>query len=180
MATQHTTTVIKQSSRPPYDRDTALWLSIGGACLFGVHGVHRCYTGDAGLGVCQCLTCGGCWIWSIIEWISIEQIVDDANRRRGWTGTTVATTTTVVSTTQPSAPPPQPQYVASPQPQYAQQPPPYNPQGQPVYYAQGQPQPGQPVYYAQPGQPYPQGQPQPYAQPYPQQQPPQQYPPPAY
>lgn len=47
------------SSIPPYDKGTGLMLGIGLAVIAGVHGGLRFYTGDIGLGVAQCLTCGG-------------------------------------------------------------------------------------------------------------------------
>ena len=164
------TIVTTTSPRKPYDTGVALFGSLGFAFLAGVHGFHRCYVGDAGLGVLQCLTCGGCWIWSIVDWINIESIVDEANRKAGWTGTTTVTTTSttvqpqVIYTQQPQIvytnQPQQPQVVVmqSPPPQYQQQP-------QVVYT--NQPQQPQVVYSNQPQQGYQ----QPYQpQPYPQQQ----------
>jgi len=62
-----------------YDKQTALFGSILFAIFLGIHGFHRFYTGDIGLGVVQCLTCGGCYIWSIIDWINMEKYVDERN-----------------------------------------------------------------------------------------------------
>jgi len=126
-----TTTV----GRAPYDKSTGLIIGIAVTFLTGIHGGLRFYTGDVGIGILQCLTCGGCWIWSIIDWINYERIVDTANRRAGWTGTT--TTTTTVSYQQPQVmvgqqpvvvmqqQPYQQQYQQQPQVVVVQSPPPY-------------------------------------------------------
>jgi len=113
---------------------------VGLALVAGVHGGMRFYLGDVGTGIGQCITCGGCWIWSIIDWVNYERIVDEKNRNAGWTGQT-QTTTTVTYQTQPQVvyqqPPqgqvmyvqtqPQPMMYQSPPPQQQQAPPPQQP-----------------------------------------------------
>ena len=47
----------------------------------GLGGIHRFYLGDIGLGVAHLLTCGFCWIGTIIDIININQRVNDANVR---------------------------------------------------------------------------------------------------
>jgi len=80
-------TVVVTQSSGPYDTGTAYALSIGFACGgllltgVGIHGVHRCYMNDVGLGILQGLTCGGCWIWTLVDWCIMQQLVDDANNR---------------------------------------------------------------------------------------------------
>jgi len=93
---QNVTTTTTVPSTPPYDKTVALIGSIALAWVFGIHGFHRFYVGDVGLGIAMCLTCGGCCIWSIIDWVNIEQIVDDANRKKGWTGQQVVVQTVTV------------------------------------------------------------------------------------
>ncbi len=39
--------------------------------FLGAFGVHRFYTGYIGIGVAQLLTCGGCGIWALIDFICI-------------------------------------------------------------------------------------------------------------
>lgn len=39
--------------------------------MFGIHGVHRFYTGHIVPGIIQLLTFGGCGIWWIIDLINI-------------------------------------------------------------------------------------------------------------
>jgi TM2 domain. len=53
---------------------TALVLSI----FLGCYGVDRFYIGDTGLGVLKLITCGGVWIWTIIDWFMIS----DATREK--------------------------------------------------------------------------------------------------
>lgn len=87
----HTTITVNQG---PYSTSTALIGSVVMSCAFGIHGFHRCYVGDGGLGFLQCITCGGCWIWSIIDWLNMDQIVNDANARSNGGVKAIATTTT--------------------------------------------------------------------------------------
>jgi len=137
MQTQTTTVVVQ---RPPYDKTTAVAIGLGVAFLTGIHGGMRFYIGDVGIGVAQCITCGGCWIWSIIDWINYEAVVDEANRRAGWSGN--QSTTTTVSYQQPQV-----VYQQQPGVVYQQQPGVvYQQQPQVVY----QQQPGV-VYQQQPG-----------------------------
>jgi len=128
-----TTTTTYSGGSPPYDKTVALVGSIALAWFFGFHGFHRFYVGEIGLGIAQCITCGGCCIWSIIDWINMEHIVDEANRRAGWTNQVV-----VQQTTQPTIMVATPTYapgtvvtpgvVYSPQPQgYAPPPQGYQP-----------------------------------------------------
>eukprot|EP01116_Phalansterium_solitarium_P018793 TRINITY_DN509_c0_g2_i1.p1 TRINITY_DN509_c0_g2~~TRINITY_DN509_c0_g2_i1.p1 ORF type:complete len:170 (+),score=21.54 TRINITY_DN509_c0_g2_i1:83-592(+) len=64
---------------PRYDYSTALWGSIAMACFLGVHGFHRCYLDQAGMGFLQFISCGGCYIWTLIDWCNMQQLVDEAN-----------------------------------------------------------------------------------------------------
>lgn len=54
---------------PRKSKTTALILCIIG--LFGIGGLHRMYVGKAGSGVLHLLTCGICYIGTIIDLISI-------------------------------------------------------------------------------------------------------------
>ncbi|MBO5893442.1 MAG: NINE protein [Alistipes sp.] len=54
-------------NRSKYD-----WLTTLLLCFFlGCFGIHNFYTGKTGIGVAQLLTCGGCGIWALIDFIMI-------------------------------------------------------------------------------------------------------------
>ena len=54
---------------------TALILSI----FLGVWGVDRFYIGSTGVGVGKLLTCGGCGVWTIIDWFLISGATKEQN-----------------------------------------------------------------------------------------------------
>ena len=54
-------------NRSKYD-----WLTTLLLCFFlGYLGIHSFYTKKTGIGVAQLLTCGGCGIWALIDFIMI-------------------------------------------------------------------------------------------------------------
>lgn len=57
------------------DPTTTLLISI----FAGTYGIDRFYVGDVGLGVLKLLTCGGFFIWTVVDWFSIMGIVREKN-----------------------------------------------------------------------------------------------------
>jgi len=92
LATGATTIIVEH---PPYNQTTAIVASAVSACLCGIHGVHSCYLDQPGKGIIQCLTFGGCWIWTIIDWVNMEHLVHEANARKGYVSHSTATATVI-------------------------------------------------------------------------------------
>lgn len=57
------------------DPMTALILSI----VAGPLGIDRFYIGDTGLGVAKLLTCGGCGIWTLVDYFLIMKRTKEKN-----------------------------------------------------------------------------------------------------
>lgn len=57
------------------DPTTALILSI----FAGNLGVDRFYIGDTGMGVGKLLTCGGFYVWTIVDWFLIQGATKEKN-----------------------------------------------------------------------------------------------------
>lgn len=60
------------------DPTTILLMSV----LLGCLGVDRFMLGDAGLGILKLLTCGGCYIWWIIDMVNSKQMTQDYNYKK--------------------------------------------------------------------------------------------------
>jgi len=54
---------------------TSLIISI----LIGSFGIDRFYIGDTGLGVAKLLTCGGLYVWTIVDWFLIMGATREKN-----------------------------------------------------------------------------------------------------
>ncbi len=57
---------------------TALIISL----FLGSLGIDRFYLGQAGLGVIKLLTCGGCGIWTLIDWFLIMGATREENAKK--------------------------------------------------------------------------------------------------
>ena len=60
------------------DRTTGLILAV----LIGKFGVDRFYLNDIGLGILKFVTLGGCLIWWVVDWFTVQGRVDEYNRRK--------------------------------------------------------------------------------------------------
>ena len=60
------------------DPTTSLIVSI----LAGGLGIDRFLIGDTGLGVGKLLTCGGFWIWTIVDWFQIQKATREKNLQK--------------------------------------------------------------------------------------------------
>ncbi len=50
--------------------------------FLGSLGIDRFMLGDTGLGILKLLTCGGCGIWTIIDWFTVSERTKEANFRK--------------------------------------------------------------------------------------------------
>lgn len=57
------------------DPTMALILSL----VAGALGIDRFYIGDTGLGIAKLLTCGGCGIWTLIDYFLIMKVTKEKN-----------------------------------------------------------------------------------------------------
>lgn len=62
------------------DQQTMLLLCLIG--ILGVAGIHRLISGDIGLGVLYLLTCGVCFIGTIVDAINIGNLTYEFNRKQ--------------------------------------------------------------------------------------------------
>ena len=60
------------------DPTITLIISIIGGSL----GIDRFFVGDMGLGVIKLITCGGCGIWTIVDWFLIMGTARDRNMQK--------------------------------------------------------------------------------------------------
>jgi len=60
------------------DPSTSLLVSIFGGSL----GIDRFYIGHTGLGVAKLLTCGGLYIWTIVDWFLIQNATREVNMQK--------------------------------------------------------------------------------------------------
>ena len=60
------------------DPTIALLISLVGGSL----GIDRFFVGNMGLGVVKLITCGGCGIWTIVDWFLIMGAARDANMQK--------------------------------------------------------------------------------------------------
>lgn len=60
------------------DPTIAIVLSI----FVGFYGVDRFYLGQTALGIGKLVTCGGCWIWAIIDWFLIRDATKEVNFKK--------------------------------------------------------------------------------------------------
>jgi hypothetical protein len=65
-------------SVPLKDPQTSLILSL----FVGVYGVDRFYIGDTGIGIGKLLTCGGLFVWTIIDWFQIQSATRNNNSQK--------------------------------------------------------------------------------------------------
>jgi len=57
------------------DPTTSLIISLFGGSL----GIDRFYVGDIGLGIAKLLTCGGLYVWTIVDWFLIMGVTREKN-----------------------------------------------------------------------------------------------------
>ncbi len=63
---------VAKSKPVDFDKSEKNWLTTLLLCFFlGSLGIHRFYVGKTGTGILQLITCGGCGVWALIDFIVI-------------------------------------------------------------------------------------------------------------
>lgn len=62
-------------------KDPVLFLVLSLIGLFGVAGIHRFYAGHIGMGILYLLTCGLCFIGTIVDMINYKNFAFEYNRK---------------------------------------------------------------------------------------------------
>lgn len=65
------------SIRLAQSKDPTIVLLI--SIFLGQFGIDRFFVGDTMMGVLKLITCGGCGIWTIIDWFLIMGVTKDKN-----------------------------------------------------------------------------------------------------
>ena len=68
------------SIRLAQSKDPTIVLLI--SIFLGQFGIDRFFVGDTMMGVLKLITCGGCGIWTIIDWFLIMGVTKDKNYAR--------------------------------------------------------------------------------------------------
>lgn len=81
MHTQLQNMVYSEASiRLAQSKDPTIVLLI--SIFLGQFGIDRFFVGDTMMGVLKLITCGGCGIWTIIDWFLIMGVTKDKNYAR--------------------------------------------------------------------------------------------------
>lgn len=72
--------ILRHPYRLAQSKDPTIVLLI--SIFLGQFGIDRFFVGDTMMGVLKLITCGGCGIWTIIDWFLIMGVTKDKNYAR--------------------------------------------------------------------------------------------------